>query len=162
MNSRFGVSLVALLIGIVFFLSARSEERLSESPEQSRILVALIPFELSGEAPAHVANSIMEKVIATLRADQRLDVVSGVNLESILESNRALGHSDAEYSVIYLIKGWAYAEGALKLAGLKLLDAQTGDMLWFGNYDYRGITGEMMAADLLKCLRSMPCSSDGE
>jgi TolB-like protein len=162
MNSRLGVLLVVFLIGIAFVLSVRSEERLSTSREQSRILVALLPFELSGEAPADVANSIMEKVIATLRADQRLDIVSGVTFQSILESNRALGRSDTEYSVTYLIKGWVYAEGELKLAGLKLLDAKSGETLWFGNYDYGGITGEMMAADILECLQSLPCSRDRE
>ena len=44
-------------------------------------------------------------------------------------------------------------EAGRAFVALQLMNAATSERLWFENYDYRGISAEMMARDILKYLK---------
>jgi TolB-like protein len=76
-----------------------------------------------------------------LDADPRLDVVT-------------VGKSGSpQPSVRYLIQGVVYSEdGGRHFLSLKVVDAQSGKTVWSDNYDYRGISPDMIAPDVIEVL----------
>ena len=121
--------LTAMLLVVV---SVQGVEPANEGP----VLVALVPFEVLGEAPSEVADAISRKLLALLETDPRFGVTS------------ATSHSAA-----YVIKGSVSAEPERRIAALQLLSAKTNQIVWNENYDYTNITADMMAKDVLGALK---------
>jgi TolB-like protein len=108
------------------------------SSEQVSIVVA--PFEVLGDAPVTLAESMRRDLAA------RLDLAPCVAARTDRE--------DSKPSANYVLRGSAYAEGQLAHLSLQLADTATSERLWFEAYDYRGITAEMMADDIVSYLKT--------
>jgi hypothetical protein len=107
--------------------------------EPGPVDVLIFPFEISGDADPAFAHF----------AHQRLS-----NAVAIHPRFQVPAHGEAAYHV----KGHVHADNMRHFVGLMLLDAGTGKVLWCENFDYLGITPEMMAEDLIQALKAAPQS----
>jgi hypothetical protein len=101
----------------------------------------VVPFEVFADAPPAIVESLRRDMAATLDLDPCITARTD--------------HEDPELAANYTLTGSAYAEAGRAFVALQLLDSATSERLWFENYDYRGITAEMMAKDILRYLRTM-------
>ena len=129
-------------IGSIVALVAASVSA-QPSPRQASIVAA--PFEVLGEAPAALAESM------------RRDLAAALDLDPCIAARA--DREDTMPPAIYMLKGSVYAEIAGAETGrayvaLQLLNVETSERLWFENYDYRGIGADRMARDILAYLKS--------
>jgi TolB-like protein len=113
--------------------------------ESSRALptdVLVTSFDILADAPVAIAQAMPSDIAETLDADPCVEA----------RAERAV----SEISPKYILGGSVYAEGQRAFVALRLMDANTSELVWSENYDYRGITAEMMARDILLFLRALP------
>ena len=111
---------------------------------QPSIVVA--DFDLLGNAPTAVAETI------------RGDLAAALDRDPCIEAQ--VQRVDTPRSSDYVLRGTVYDEGARAFVALQLINATTSERLWFENYDYRGISGAMMAEDILRYLKATPVAAD--
>ena len=112
----------------------------AQAPTQASIVVA--GFEVQGNGRLVVAETIRGALAAALDRDPCVEA----------QAERA----DTAPSPDYVLRGTVYEdeEGGRAFVALQLVNARTSERLWFDNYDYRGINGEMMAEDILRYLKA--------
>ena len=111
---------------------------------QPSIVVA--DFDLQGNARTAVAETIRGDLAAALDRDPCVEA----QVERVYTPR----------SPDYVLRGTVYDEGARAFVALQLINATTSERLWFENYDYRGISGAMMAEDILRYLKAAPVAAD--
>ena len=120
-------------------LIAGSASAQPSSSDQVSIVVA--PFEVHADAPAALVESM------------RSDLAASLDLDPCVAART--DREGSERSSNYILRGSAYAEGGRAFVALQLVSAETAEMLWFENYDYRGISADMMARDILRFLKAI-------
>jgi hypothetical protein len=136
-------------IGSIVALAAAS---VGAQPSLRQASIVAAPFEVLGEAPAALAESM------------RRDLAAALDLDPCIAAR-----ADREEPVPpanYMLSGSVYveiagAETGRAFVALQLVDVETSERLWFENYDYRGIGADMMARDILAYLKSIariPCA----
>jgi TolB-like protein len=99
-----------------------------------------LPFEIQGNATSEVANSMSQRLRELLDGDSRIEVAPA-------------GAEPLQQRVQYLVRGIVYAgEGNRAFISLQLSDAKSGLALWSENYDYRGISADMIAPDIIEAI----------
>jgi len=111
--------------------------------EAGPVDVLILPFEISGDADPAFAQSAHQKLSSAVANHHRIEVL-------------------AQGEAAYHVKGHVHADNMRHFVGLTLLVAGTGKVLWFENFDYVGITPEMMAEDLIQALLAAPPSGGRE
>ena len=56
----------------------------------------------------------------------------------------------------YYLKGQVLADGKRHLATLQLFKAKTDRLIWMQNYDYRSVSADVMATDVIEALSFVP------
>jgi len=133
---------VAGVVSIVALVAASGNAQPS-SPRQASIVVA--PFEVLGETPAALAESL------------RRDLAAALDLDPCIAARA--DREDPVPPANCILKGGVYAEIAGAETGrafvaLQLVDVETSELLWCENYDYRGIGADLMARDILAYFKS--------
>jgi TolB-like protein len=135
---KFGGKTITSILWTATLIAGTASAQPSSSDEAS---IVVAPFEVRGEATAALAESMRSDLAATLDLDPC--VAARTDREG------------SERSSNYVLRGSAYAEGGRAFVALQLVNATTTEPLWFENYDYRGITAEMMGRDILKFLKAI-------
>jgi hypothetical protein len=125
--------LLALAVGV-----GVASPLLSEEPTVSQSTqVAVAAFELWGKATVDIADAISSRLMDLLGDDRCFAVVPV-----------------ASRDVAFVVEGSIHSEPRTPIAALRIVDPKTGHLFWSENYDYTNITGDMMAADIYKILKS--------
>lgn len=101
------------------------------SQELNRIAVIMRPFEAVGQADPEFAKSLSRQFMRAIEQNSDFRIASG---------------GPARYH----LKGEVFADGERHFVTLRLFEARTDRTLWVENYDYRSITADMMAADVIE------------
>jgi len=117
----------------------------SAQPSPRQVSIVAAPFEVLGEAPAALAESMRRDLAAALDRDPCI-------------AARA-DREDTVPPADYMLKGGVYveiagAETGRAFVALQLVNVETSEPVWFENYDYRGIGADLMARDILAYLKS--------
>ena len=133
---------LAGVVSVVALVAASASAQPS-SPCQASIVVA--PFEVLGEAPAALAESM------------RRDLAAALDLDPCIAARA--DREDTVPPADYMLKGGVYveiagAETGRAFVALQLVNVETSEPVWFENYDYRGIGADLMARDILAHLKS--------
>ena len=129
-------------IGSIVALVAAS---VSAQPSPRQVSIVAAPFEVLGEAPAALAESM------------RRDLAAALDLDPCIAARA--DREDTVPPANYMLKGGVYveiagAETGRAFVALQLVNVETSERVWFENYDYRGIGADMMARDILAYLKS--------
>lgn len=124
-----------------------AESRPIPPPESGAapILVAIEAFEILADGPPEIAESLADGFVALLRKHPQFDISTAENAG-------------------FLIKGSVYAEGERHFVALRIDRSDPRANVWHGNYDYRGISVEMMAwyvvenLEMIATMRANKCS----
>lgn len=108
-----------------------------EQPPATPVQVTIAPFEIWGNATAEIADAISTNLMSLLEDDACFEVLSRT-----------------DPAVAYVVEGSIHAEPKRPVAALQIADRKTGRVVWSDNYDYTNITGDMMAQDVFRTLRS--------
>jgi TolB-like protein len=103
------------------------------SEELSQLDIVVSPFEALQQADPEFARSLSQQLAQAIERDPQIRVT-------------------ADGPPRYRLEGQVFAEGQRQFVALRLIETKTDQIAWFENYDYRGITAEMMAADLIAAL----------
>ena len=133
-NSPLGWAMSAASLTFVCSVGAQPS-----SSDQASIVVA--PFEVLADAPAALAAAMRTDLAATLDLDPC--IAAGTDRE------------DPERGAKFILRGLVYAEAGRAFVALRLENAETAERLWFENYDYRGISADSMARDILRYLKAI-------
>jgi hypothetical protein len=138
-----GVIKSACVASIVALVAASVSAQQS-SPRQASIVVA--PLGVVGEAPAALAESM------------RRDLAAALDLDPCIAARA--DREDPEPPANYILRGSVYVEilggeTGRAFVALQLVDRETSELLWYQNYDYRGIGADLMARDILRYLKSI-------
>jgi hypothetical protein len=118
----------------------------AEPAKSSQALIIVAVFEAMADAPAAIVKAMPSDLATVLDAHPAFE---------------AQTHGErSEPPAAYLLNGQVYAEGQRAFVALQLLDAKTSKVIWFENYDYRGISAEMMARDILRYLEANALSME--
>jgi hypothetical protein len=93
------------------------------------------PFEAVGQVDPEFAKSLSRQLMQSIEQNSEFRIVSGGPTR-------------------YYLRGQVFADAKRRFVTLQLFEAQTNRMLWLENYDYRGITADMMATDIIAELSS--------
>jgi TolB-like protein len=134
-------ALAALVAVASTYGSSEPSEAQTASPQlETHVVVAFLPFEIQGNATSEVANSMSQRLRELLDGDSRIEVAPA-------------GAEPLQQRVQYLVRGIVYAgEGNRAFISLQLSDAKSGLALWSENYDYRGISADMIAPDIIEAI----------
>ena len=129
-------------IGSIVALVAAS---VSAQPSPRQVSIVAAPFEVLGEAPAALAESM------------RRDLAAALDLDPCIAARA--DREDTVPPANYMLKGGVYveiagAETGRAFVALQLVNVETSERVWFENYDYRGIGADLMAQDILRYLKS--------
>jgi hypothetical protein len=109
------------------------------SQELGRRDVIMKPFETMGQADPEFAKVLRHNLAQAIERNSDYRVAPGG-------------------SAYYYLKGQVLSDGKRHILSLRLFKAKTDRMLWLENYDYRTITADMMARDVIAALSSVPNS----
>jgi hypothetical protein len=112
------------------------------SQELDRLEVTMRPFEAVGKADPEFAKSLGRQLKQAIERRSEFRIAPG-------------GPTP------YYLKGQVFADGQRHFVTLQLLEAKTDRTLWVENYDYRGITADVMATDVIAALYSASGSDRG-
>lgn len=104
-----------------------------------RLDVVMKPFEAVGEADPEFAKSLWQQLAQAIERRSDFRVASGG-------------------SAYYYLKGQVLSDEKRHLLTLQLFKAKTDRALWLQNYDYRRISADSMATDVIAALSSVPSS----
>ena len=129
-------------IGSIVALVAAS---VSAQPSPRQVSIVAAPFEVLGEAPAALAESM------------RRDLAAALDLDPCIAARA--DREDTVPPANYMLKGGVYveiagAETGRAFVALQLVNVETSERVWFDNYDFRGIGADLMARDILAYLKS--------
>ena len=110
------------------------------SQQREALLVSIEPLEVQGEAHPEQALAISKELRALVHSDSDIDVIPAEKAATTPHKYRLIGE--------------IYAGGGRHFVGLRLLEANTGDVVWSENYDYTNITTDMMAKDVALALHA--------
>ena len=132
---------VAGVVSVVALVAAS----VSAQPSPRQVSIVAAPFEVLGEAPAALAESM------------RRDLAAALDLDPCIAARA--DREDTVPPADYMLKGGVYveiagAETGRAFVALQLVNVETSEPVWFENYDYRGIGADLMARDILAYLKS--------
>ena len=118
----------------------------SAQPSPRQVSIVAAPFEVLGEAPAALAESM------------RRDLAAALDLDPCIAARA--DREDTVPPADYMLKGGVYveiagAETGRAFVALQLVNVETSERLWFDNYDYRGIGADLMAHDILTYFKAI-------
>jgi hypothetical protein len=107
------------------------------SQEAIRFDLVMKPFESQGEADPDFTKTLWRDLA---RAIER-------------KSDHRVATGGPAY---YYLKGQVLADGKRHLATLQLFKAKTDRLIWMQNYDYRSVSADVMATDVIEALSFVP------
>ena len=107
------------------------------SQEPIRFDLVMKPFEAMGEADAEFTKTLWRDLARAIerKSDHRVATGGPAN---------------------YYLKGQVLADGKRHLATLQLFKAKTDRLIWMENYDYRSVSADAMATDIIDALSDVP------
>jgi hypothetical protein len=99
--------------------------------ELDRFSVTMKPFDTSGQVDPEFAETLSRQLMRAIEETSDFRIVPGGPTR-------------------YYLKGRVFADEKRHFVSLELHEAQTGRVHWLENYDYRSITPEMMAEDVVE------------
>ena len=100
------------------------------SQELSRLNLIIKPFEAVGQAEPEFAKTMSRQLMQAIERRSDFRVVSGGPTR-------------------YYLKGQILADDKRNLVTLQLFESQSNRSLWLENYDYRSVTADEMADDVV-------------
>ena len=101
-----------------------------------RLDVIMKPFETSGQVDPELAKSLRSQLAHSIERNSDFRIAAGG-------------------SAYYYLKGTMSSDGKRQFVTLQLIKAKTDRALWLQNYDYRGISADRMATDVIEALSSV-------
>jgi TolB-like protein len=100
------------------------------SQELSRLNLSMKPFEAVGQAEPEFAKTLSRQLMQAIERRSDFRVVYGGPTR-------------------YYLKGQVLADDKRSLVTLQLFESQSNRSLWLENYDYRSVTADEMADDIV-------------
>ena len=97
------------------------------------LAVTMKPFEVLGQADPEFARSLSSQIMRAIERNSDFRVAPG-------------GPTP------YYIKGEVLTDDKRHFVTLRLFEGRTDRMLWLENYDYRGVSADLMAEDVVEAL----------
>jgi TolB-like protein len=94
------------------------------------------PFETSGQVDPELAKSLWGQLAQSIERNSDFRIAAGG-------------------PAYYYLVGRISSDGKLQFVTLQLFKAKTDRALWIQNYDYRGMSADRMAIDVIEALSSV-------
>lgn len=101
-----------------------------------RLDVIVKPFETAGDADPEFAKTLWQQLTQAIERRSDFRVATGG-------------------SAYHYLRGRVLADGKRQLVTLQLFKAKTDRVIWLGNYDYRRVSADTMAQDVIAALSSV-------
>jgi hypothetical protein len=106
------------------------------SEELGRLDVIMKPFETSGQVDPELAKSLWSQLAQSIERHSDFRIAAGG-------------------SAYYYLEGRMSSDGKRQFVALQLFKAKTDRAIWLQNYDYRGMSADRMATDVIEALSSV-------
>ncbi len=94
------------------------------------------PFETSGQVDPELAKSLWSQLAQSIERNSDFRIAAGG-------------------SAYYFLEGRMNSDGKRQFVTLQLFKAKTDRAIWLQNYEYRGMSADRMATDVIEALSSV-------